>query len=121
MGNLEEASAAFRRSIELHPDYIESYAALVEIFTGEGQISEAREVLEQGIRANPDSAQLLTILASTYLDTDLVYAEELLEEAEEIDPDSEVVRLFRQVLNISKLEKRSQQKQLPRGKKRRKR
>ena len=121
MENLEEARAAFRRSIELHPDYIESYAALVEIYTEEGQLSEAREVLEQGLRANPDSAQLLTILASTYLDTDPAYAEELLEEAEEIDPDSEVVRLFRQVLNISKLEKRSQQKQLPRGKKHRKR
>jgi len=121
MGNLEEATAAFRRSIELHPDYIESYAALVEIFTKEGQLSEAREVLEQGLRANPDSAQLLTILASTYLDSDLDHAEELLEEAEEIDPDAEVVQLFRQVLDITKMEKRSRQKQLPRGKKRKKR
>ncbi len=119
--NNEEAKAAFRRSIELHPDYLESYAALVEIYTEEGQLSEAREVLEKGLEANPDSAQLLTILASTYLDSDLDHAEELLEEAEEIDPDSEVVLLFRQVLDITKMEKRSRQKQLPRGKKRKKR
>lgn len=117
----EEALAAFKRSIELHPNHLESYAALVEIYTEKDQLTEAREVLQQGLQANPDSAQLLTILASTYLDSDPDYAEEILEEAEEIDPDSEVVALFRQVLNITKMEKRSQQKQLPRGKKRRKR
>ena len=116
--NLEEARAAFRRSIELHPDYLEAYAALVEIYSQEGQLSEAREILEEGLRANPDSTQLLTMLASTYLDSDPDYAEELLEEAEEIDPDSEMVQLFRQVLTISKMEKRSRQKQPPRGKKR---
>ena len=116
--DLEEAKAAFRRSIELHPDYLDAYAALVETYSQEGQLSEAREVLEKGIRANPDSAQLLTMLASTYLDSDPDYAEELLEEAEEIDPDSEMVRLFRQMLTISKMEKRSRPKQPPRGKKR---
>ena len=83
----EEALAAFKRSIELHPNHLESYAALVEIYTEKDQLSEAREVLQQGLQANPDSAQLLTILASTYLDSDPDYAEEILEEAEEIDPD----------------------------------
>lgn len=116
--NLEEAKDAFRRSIELHPDYLEAYAALVDIYSQEGQLSEAREVIEEGVRANPDSVQLLTMLASTYLDSDPDYAEELLEEAEEIDPDSEMVQMFRQMLTISKMEKRSRQKQQPRGKKR---
>jgi len=74
------------------------------------QVDQARNLLEKGLKVNPESAQLLVLLSTTYLDSDIHRAEELLEEAESIDPDQEMVFLYRQVLELKKLEKPSRKK-----------
>ncbi len=103
----EEAIAAFQRAIELHSDDIDSYAELSEIYLENAQIDQARDLLEEGLKVNPEAAQLLVLLSSTYLDSDIQRAEQLLEEAEDIDPDQEMVLLYRQVLEMIKMEKPS--------------
>jgi tetratricopeptide (TPR) repeat protein len=106
----DEATAAFKRAIEVQPDDMESYAELTDIYLQRNQISEVRSLLKEGSEANPDSAHLLVLLASTYMETDIRHAEELLDEAEEIDPDLELVQLYRQMLNLLKEEQRSRKK-----------
>jgi tetratricopeptide (TPR) repeat protein len=102
----DEAITAFKRAIEMQPDDMESYAELTDIYLQRDQLSAVRSLLKEGREANPDSAHLLVLLASTYMETDIRHAEELLDEAEEIDPDLELVQLYRQMLNLLKSEQR---------------
>ena len=106
----EEAITAFRHAIEQQPDDMESYAELADIYVQNDQIEQARSLIEEGLEANPQSAHLLVLLSSTYMDSDPEQAEELLEEAESIDPDMDLVVLYRQLLELRKLEQLSQKK-----------
>src|SRR5260221_6236328 len=106
----EEAITAFKHAIEQQPDDMESYAELADIYVQNDQIEQARSLLEEGLEANPQSAHLLVLLSSTYMESDPEQAEELLEEAESIDPDMDLVLLYRQMLELRKLEKLSQKK-----------
>lgn len=106
----DEAITAFKRAIEAQPDDIESYAELTDIYLQHGQLSAARSLLKEGRQANPGSAHLLVLLASTYMETDISHAEDLLDEAEEIEPDLEIIQLYRQMLNLRKEEQHSRKK-----------
>ena len=67
------------------------------------QAIKAREALEEGLRVNPDSAQLLAFLALVVSESgDYHRAEELLDEAERLDPDLETVEMYRLLLNVTK-------------------
>lgn len=67
------------------------------------QPSKSREVLEEGLRANPDSAELRAYLALVVSESgDLRAAEALLDEAESIDPDLEMIGMFRMLFNVNK-------------------
>lgn len=68
-----------------------------------GQLTTSREVLEEGLRANPDSAEIRAFLALVISESgDYRAAEALLDEAESIDPDLEIIDMFRMLLNVNK-------------------
>jgi Tfp pilus assembly protein PilF len=92
---------------------------LVTNYIRSGRILEARTLLEEGLAREPESAPLLTLLASTYFDSDYRRADELLSEAERIDPNSILVKLYRQIFEEER-QKHAASKQT-RGKKRKKR
>ncbi len=103
--NFEEADANYRRALSLQPDDEEIYFALSQMYVGSNQLSKAIEVIEEGLSANPDSVFLTISLATLYLESqDLRQAEIFLEKAERIDPESQSVLMFRQVLNLVKNE-----------------
>jgi tetratricopeptide (TPR) repeat protein len=89
---------------------MESYAELADIYVQNDQIQQARSLIKEGLEANPQSAHLLVLLSSTYMDSDPEQAEELLEEAESIDPDMDLVVLYRQMIELRKLEQLSRKK-----------
>lgn len=63
--------------------------------------------LEHGLIENPDSPRLLALLSSIYFETgEIEQAEELLQEAEELDPDYPAVQAMRHLLETQ------QQKQI---------
>jgi tetratricopeptide (TPR) repeat protein len=101
--NFAEAEANYRRAIELQPDDADLYYALSTMYMENNQPEEAIEVIEEGLVANPDSAVLTAYLGSMYLENgDYRQAELFLDKAEELDPDLEVVQIFRQVLKFTK-------------------
>jgi len=70
------------------------------------QRSKAREILEQGLHINQDSADLRVFLAIVLMAIgDHRRAEKLLDEAEEIDPDLEFIQTARQALKRSSSQK----------------
>jgi len=101
--NFAEAEANYRRAIELQPDDADLYYALSTMYMENNQPEEAIEVIEEGLVANPDSAVLTAYLGSMYLENgDYRQAELFLDKAEKLDPDLEVVQIFRQVLKFTK-------------------
>jgi len=119
--NVEEAEANYRHAIELQPDGIDFYSALSRMYMEHGQPAKSRELLEEGLRANPDSAELRAYLALVISESgDYRAAEALLDEAESIDPDLEMIEMFRLLLNVNKtrqLPAQNKTKQLPRASK----
>ncbi len=80
------------------------------------QRSKAREILEQGLRVNQDSADLRVFLAIVLMAIgDDRRAEKLLDEAEEIDPDLEFIQTARQALKQISLQKRTARKKKRHG------
>ena len=64
---------------------------------------DAIEAIEQGIAANPDSAILHIYLAAIYIENDDYQQAELhVSKAEQIDPESELVAGYRQILKMQK-------------------
>lgn len=58
MDQPREAVGAFRRSIELKPDYVPAYAALSDFYIIQGRSELARKVLREGLSAVPDANTL---------------------------------------------------------------
>lgn len=102
LGNDEESIHAFQHAIELDPRYVDNYADLADIYIRSDQQAEARATLEQGIKAVPNSSHLYVLLSATYISEDTQRAEELLDKAESLDPDSEFIPIYRSVLNSAK-------------------
>lgn len=63
LGQGPQASLELLRAIELKPDYWPPYVALSDYFKGLGDLKKAREVLEKGLSASPDSKTLKERLA----------------------------------------------------------
>src|SRR6266567_922451 len=84
-----------------HLDEAEEYLYFVlsKMYAENGQREKAIEAIEDGLSANPDSAVLNVYLASIYLENkDYRQAEIFLDRAEGLDPELELIPLFRQVL-----------------------
>jgi len=101
--HFEEAETSYKRAIDLEPDNEGYYYTLSKLYTEKDQPFKAMEALEQGIIANPDSTILhLYIIAVLIESGDYRQAEMLLNKVERIDPKSELVHMYRQLLNLSK-------------------
>jgi len=98
----DEAVDSLKRAIETDND-LRAYAELAAVYMALRRSAEARETLEQGLRAHPQSAHLRAILAAFLLDSgENRRAQVLLEEAERINPDLEMVKTVRQVMDKHK-------------------
>jgi tetratricopeptide (TPR) repeat protein len=103
---VEEAEINYVHAIALEPEIIDYYTALSRMHMEHGQASKARLVLEEGLRINPDSAQLRAFLALAVSESgDYRKAEELLDEAELLDPELDMVEMYRLLLNVNKTRK----------------
>ncbi len=98
----DEAVDSLKRAIETDND-LRAYAELAAVYMALRRSAEARETLEQGLRVHPQSAHLRAILAAFLLDSgENRRAQVLLEEAERINPDLEMVKTVRQVMDKHK-------------------
>lgn len=96
MQNFTDAKPAYERAIEQNPQDLLAYAELGSIYMSQKQFTKARELTEQGLRAMPKSVHLLAMLASVYLEMDdLRHARAVLAEAEQINPNYELVQAVR--------------------------
>lgn len=104
--NFEEAEASYRHAIGLRPDDVNMYVGLGTMFMANQQSDRFRELWEEGLRANPDSADFRFYLAMALAENgEFQQAQILLEEAEEIDPDHEMAFMVSQMLNAFKTTK----------------
>ncbi len=73
------------------------------MYMNQKQPTQARETLERGLRSNPKSAHLLALLSSVYLESgDMRHAQAVIEEAERINPQLELVQAMREEINRRK-------------------
>ena len=100
---LEEAEINYARAIALEPEIIDYFTALSRMHMEHRQSLKACLVLEEGLRINPGSAQLRAFLALAVSESgDYHKAEELLDEAELLDPELDTVEMYRLLLNVNK-------------------
>ena len=103
---VEEAEVNYARAMALEPEIIDYFTALSRMYMEHGQTSRACHVLEEGLRINPGSAQLRAFLALAISESgDYRKAEELLDEAELLDPQLDMVEMYRLLLNVNKTRK----------------
>ena len=106
LDNVEEAQVNYTRAIAIEPEIIDYYTAFSRMHMEHGQTTIALEILEKGLRANPNSAQLRAFLALAVSESgDYHKAEELLDEAARLDPDLDMVEMYRLLLNVNKTRK----------------
>jgi tetratricopeptide (TPR) repeat protein len=106
LDNVDEAEASYIRAIAIEPEIIDYYTAHSRMHMEHGQTSKALEILEEGLRVNPGSAQLRAFLALAVSESgDYHKAEELLDEAERLDPDLDMVEMYRLLINVNKTTK----------------
>jgi tetratricopeptide (TPR) repeat protein len=104
--NFEEAEASYRHAIELKPNDVNPYVGLSTMYMANQQLDGSRELWEEGLRANPDSADFRFYLAMTLAERgEFLRAQTLLEEAEQIDPHHEMAPMISQMLNAFKTTK----------------
>jgi len=96
----EEAKAMYLHAIEQEPKDMAAYSELCAIYMNERELGKAREIVERGLRNIPGSPRLLALLSSIYMESgDLRRAQSTLIEAEQIDPNNEIVQSMREELN----------------------
>jgi tetratricopeptide (TPR) repeat protein len=96
----DEAEQSFLRGIQEEPANAQTYNELGQLYLDIRQnAAQAQTVLEQGLEQDPDNPEIIITLARTYIKTgDLDEAEQLLEEAEDIDESSTFLTAVRQEL-----------------------
>lgn len=103
LGNFEDAEQCYQQAIEVEPHDIRSYSELTAIYLNRSQPVQAQAIIEQGIQLNPTSAHLHALRASVLLEQgDRRGAQQELQEAEQINPELEMVQKVRQYLYSSK-------------------
>jgi tetratricopeptide (TPR) repeat protein len=105
LAHIDEAEASYIRALEVDPQDARVYSELVAIYMNRQQKAQARAIAEQGVRDNPDSAALHALFASVLFELgDVRGARQQIKEAEELDPELEIVQDVRQ--HIDKARKR---------------
>ena len=116
LGQIADAEASFKHAIEREPNDSQAYSLLGTMYLESEQWSKAREILEQGLRVNQDSAELRVSLAMVLVAMgDDRGVEKLLDEAEEIDPDLELIQTVRQALKQTSPQKHTARKKKRHG------
>ncbi len=64
---MPEAEADFRKAISVDPKNLDAYAALARFYVFQGETDKAIEVLQEGIKNNPDAPVTYLRLASLYM------------------------------------------------------
>ena len=101
--NTIEAEVYYKRAIEEEPQNIAAFSELGALYLSKNETNKAYKVVEQGTILHPQSAHLRGLLAGIILDQgDLRRARAVLEEAERINPDVEIVQAVRQSLDSIK-------------------
>ncbi|TMD70419.1 MAG: hypothetical protein E6I91_00065 [Chloroflexi bacterium] len=96
----EEAKATYLHAIEREPKDMAPYSELCAIYMNERELGKAREIVERGLQNIPGSPRLLALLSSIYMESgNLRRAQLTLNEAEQIDPNIEIVQSMREELN----------------------
>lgn len=107
LGHLDAAEAAYQRAITAEPSAIRPYSELIAIYMNQHQQTKARDMAEQGVRTNPNSAHLRALLATVLLETgDVRGAQREIEEAEQLDPELEIVKTVRQYIGKNRSKRR---------------
>ncbi len=97
-----EAEQSLKRALEERKD-LHIFTELASVYMSQQKDAQAREILEQGLRLYPQSAALRALLAALVLETgDRRRAQSLIEEAERLNPNLEIVKTVRQIMNKHK-------------------
>lgn len=92
-GRLDESAKAYRRALEVDPDYMEAKNGLAAVTAGNGDIDQAIAILEELSSTRPGQAHVLANLGyarslkGQYLDARIA-----LEQAAALDPDNKSIR-----------------------------
>ena|SRR5712691_3945211 len=98
----ENAEESLKRAITADDD-LRAYAELASVYLLRQQLSKAHQILEQGIHIHPKSAHLRALLSSVLFEMgEHRRAQTILEEAERLNPESEMVKVVRQAIKKSK-------------------
>lgn len=93
------AEVSLLRSIEEEPTEERAYTELGTLYVDQRELNKARDVINQGIRALPQSAALRALMALIYIEKgDSRRAHEYLVEAEHLNPNLEIIQAIREVL-----------------------
>jgi Flp pilus assembly protein TadD len=96
LDNLEAAEQYYQKAVAQEPQDARPYAELVALYMKQARRQDARNIAEQAIVANPQSAHLQALLASVLLELgDRFRAERRLEIAEQLDPHLDFVQSVR--------------------------
>lgn len=103
LGRLDEAEASYKRALEEEPEDVRIYSELIAIYMNSQRKAQARTMAEQGVRNNPDSAAFHALYASVLFELgDVRGAQHEIREAEELDPELEIVRNVRHYIDKAK-------------------
>lgn len=106
LSHFEEAEESFKHAIKLEPDNDDYYRELSGFYAQHEQPERSIEVLKDGLSVRPNSLALHLYIASQAIDNgDYRTAKEFLDEAERLDPNSEIVPVLRQVLEFKRQNK----------------
>ncbi|MCL1864661.1 MAG: tetratricopeptide repeat protein [Spirochaetes bacterium] len=87
LGNIESASAHFRRCMAIDKNIVDPYIDIAIMFVERGRFNDAVSVVEDGLKIKEDP-MLLWILGRTYYKKgNYMRAKELLEKANSMDPE----------------------------------
>lgn len=107
LGHFTDAEMHYQHAIKVAPDDIRPYSELTAIYMNQRNKQKARDIVEQGIRANPDSAHLHALFASVLFELGDQHGAQLqLDAAEAIDPTTEIVQSVRQYIQNQTSSKR---------------
>ena len=97
LGQWDDEIAAYKRLIDLGPNYLESTSNLALALHRKGDYEAAIAQYRVALKAQPDDAETMSNLGSLYLNTNQIeQAQEILEQAHEQDP-----YLFEAVFNLA--------------------
>ncbi len=100
LGRMDVAEESYRRAIQSEPNDIRPYGEMIAIYMNRDEKVHARMLGLQGIQANPESAHLRALYASVLYEMgDTRGAQRELAQAEEIDPQDEMVHTVRQYIS----------------------